>query len=205
MVRVVIISGGRIADYEYICSFVHEGDVIICADSGYDHAVKMGFAPHVVVGDFDSIGEIPQGVEKVCYPAEKDMTDTEIAIEYAVNKGFDDFLILGATGARLDHGLANILMLKALIDAGKRAVIVDEHNKIMMTSSSLSIKEPKGSIVSLIPIENCTGVTTQGLKYSLTDAKLIIGKSVGVSNVMVANEACVSIKSGLLVVIVARD
>ena len=203
--RAVIICGGAISDYGYIKSLIGRDDLIICADSGYDHALKMSLAVDLVVGDFDSITHLPQDVACVRYPAKKDQTDTEIAIEQARQRGRDDFLLLAATGTRLDHTLANILLLKDFLMRKERAAIIDEHNKIMITDSVLSLREPKGSIVSLIPLTECFGVTSEGLEYPLNETSLVVGRSLGVSNIMGADCARISIRGGTLLVIVARD
>ena len=203
--RAVIISGGQITDYTYIKNQKKANDTVICADSGYNHAKKMDLQVSVIVGDFDSIGTIPQNIPTIKYPSAKDQTDTEIAIAYAHSKGFKDFLLLAATGRRIDHGLTNILLLKSFLERGETAQIIDEHNKIMLTDSKLCLSEAPDSIVSLVPLTDCTGVCTTNLEYPLQDANLHVGKGVGVSNVMVADSASVSLREGLLLVIVARD
>ena len=203
--RAVIISGGRVADYAYIKQQIKAGDTIICADSGYNHAKKMKLQTSVIIGDFDSIGSIPQDIATIKYPPAKDLTDTEIAIEYARDKGFKDFLLLAATGGRMDHSLTNILLLKGFLERGETAVIIDEHNKIMLTDTQLQLHETPGSIVSLVPLADCTGVCTENLEYPLQDANLYVGKGIGVSNVMQKAGATVSLQKGLLLVIVARD
>ena len=203
--RAVIISGGSIADCDYIIKHVNAEDTVICADSGYNHAIKMGIRPHAVVGDFDSIEEMPKGVTTLRFPAKKDFTDTEIAIDYARGQGFKDFLLIGATGSRMDHTLTNILLLKGFIAQGETAVIVDRHNRIMLTDSQVDLRGKAGDIVSLVPIEDCRGVCTTGLEYPLFEADLFVGKGLGVSNVMAQGVAHVSISKGLLLVIIARD
>jgi len=205
--RAVIISGGIITDYEYIKSQVKSSDTVICADSGYYHAEKMELSPAIVTGDFDSVTEtdIPNDIPRLRYPSRKDLTDTEIAINYAREKGFKDFLLLAATGSRIDHSLTNILLLKSFSDNGENAVVIDEHNKIMLTSSKLQLSEPPGSIVSLVPITDCFGVTTENLEYPLNNATMFSGKGLGVSNVMLDSDAVVTLEQGLLLVIIARD
>jgi len=205
--RAVILSGGCIADYEFLRVQIKDDDVIICADSGYNHAVKMNLAVNTVVGDFDSIGDnnIPENIRTIRVPANKDLTDTELALQYAQGVGFKNFLLLAATGSRMDHSLANILLLKGIVERGENAVILDEHNKIMMTNSMLELYEPEFSTVSLLPLSDCYGVSTEGLEYPLCNAALLMGASLGVSNVMVSEYAKVSVNKGLLLVIVARD
>ena len=203
--RAVIVSGGAVADYEFIKKQIKDGDTVICADSGYNHAVRIGIEPSAVVGDFDSIGSVPHNIVTIRYPSRKDLTDTEIAIEYARGKGFRDFLLLAATGSRVDHTLTNIMLLKGFLELGESAVILDEHNKVMITDSKLCLHEPPGSIISLVPLSDCYGVTTESLEYPLRNATMLMGKGLGVSNIMTGGNALVSVQSGLMLVIVAND
>ena len=203
--RAVIISGGTISDYEYIKAQINNGDTIICADSGYNHAVKMGLAPDIVVGDFDSIGKMPNDIPCLSYPSHKDLTDTEIAIEHARSKGLKSFLLIAATGSRIDHSLTNILLLKYFLERGETAVIVNENNKVMITDSQLRLSGLPGSIVSLVPLTDCYGVTTNNLAYPLSDAAMFVGKGLGVSNIMLDDNATVFVKDGVLLVIIAKD
>jgi len=207
--RVVIISGGVISDYDYIKSHITCNDIIICADSGFLHAEKMELTPSAVVGDFDSIADtkIPADIPKLRQSAKKDMTDTEIAVDYARKQGFCDFLLIGATGKRMDHSLANILLLKSFVTHKETAVIIDEYNKIMLTNSVLQIQEKPSTLISLIPLVDCYGVTTENLEYPLFDATMLVGteNGLGVSNVATKPNASVRVKSGFLMVIIARD
>jgi len=206
ILRAVIISGGDILDYAYIHAQIRETDTIICADSGFDHAVKMGIKPDIVVGDFDSIsGDIPADVARLQYPARKDLTDTEIAIEHARGLGFRDFLLLGAVGSRIDHSLTNILLLTDFLRRGENAAIINENNKVMITNSQMHLSEPVGSIVSLVPLTDCRGVTTVGLEYVLDDADMTVGKGLGVSNIMAQSTAGITVASGTLLIIIAKD
>lgn len=203
--RAVIISGGVITDYDYIKTYINDNDTIICADSGYNHAIKMEIAPSIIVGDFDSIDDIPNDVTCLRYPSQKSLTDTEIAIEYARSEGFRDFLFIAATGSRIDHSLTNILLLKSILERGEKSILIDEHNKVMITNSKLYLNEPPGSIISLVPLSDCRGVTTENLEYPLCDAKMFVGKGQGVSNIMIENNATVSVQEGVLLVVVAKD
>ena len=204
-IRAVVICGGRITDYSYIKKQIKSGDTIICADSGYNHAIKMRLKTDILVGDFDSIGEIPKNIKSVQYPTKKDLTDTEIAVEHARNLGFKNFLIIAGIGTRMDHSLTNILMLNDFLDKNEYAEIVDEHNKIMITKSELNLNESKGSIVSLIPLSTCFGVSTKNLEYPLNKSTMYVGKGLGVSNVMLEDNSCISIESGTLLVTISKD
>jgi len=205
--RTLIISGGKISDYEYIKERILQfgAEMIICADSGYNHAVRMNLPADLIAGDFDSIGEVPDNVKTACYPSEKNQTDTEIALNHAREAGAQDILIIGATGTRADHMLTNIFMLKNCLARGEKAEIIDENNKIRITDSQLEISGAKGGLISIVPLSDCAGVTTRGLKYPLENARLKLGEGRGVSNVMTGAEASVSVEKGMLLVIEARD
>ena len=203
--RAVIITGGHIRDYNFAKSQISVSDTIICADSGYDHAVKMDIRVDYLLGDFDSIGAVPSGVKTIRFPTKKDYTDTELAIEFALKQGYKDILLLAATGTRMDHSLTNIFLLKHILSQGAKAAIIDEHNKIVITDSCHEIIEAPKSIISLVPLTDCHGVSTAGLEYPLKNASLHVGKGLGVSNIVVSSPATVSIEKGLLLVIVACD
>jgi thiamine pyrophosphokinase len=205
--RAVIISGGSISDCDYIKKQIKKfgADFIICADSGYNHAVKMNLNVDLIVGDFDSLGDIPSSIKSVLYNAEKNYTDTEIAFTHARKMGACEFLLAGATGTRADHMLTNIFMLRSCLERGESAEIADEHNRIRMINSSLEIEGEAGKIISLVPLSDCAGVTTEGLKYTLENAELKLGTGVGVSNVMTGGRATVSLGTGTLLMIEAWD
>ncbi|MCL2343579.1 MAG: thiamine diphosphokinase [Firmicutes bacterium] len=217
--RAVIISGGSVTDYGYIKMFLRPGDLIVCADRGYDHARALGLVPDAVVGDLDSVSAIPEGegMEVVRYPPEKDYTDTELAYEWARARGADEFLLLAATGTRLDHGLANILLLKRMLDRGERGELADEHNSVWLLSGgdspdggvpdrgTLTVSGSVGSLLSVVPLSNCSGVTLRGFQYPLNSAELKLGVARGVSNVITENPAEIRVKHGLILVIAARD
>ncbi|MCL2018804.1 MAG: thiamine diphosphokinase [Oscillospiraceae bacterium] len=205
--RAVIISGGRIEDYDYIKKQIElfGAELIICADSGYNHAEKMKLAVNTTVGDFDSLGRIPDGIKIIRYPVEKDCTDTEIALSHARDAGACDFLFIGATGTRADHTLTNIFMLKNCLSRGENAQITDDNNKIRITETKLKLQGEKGTLVSIVPLCDCFGVTTHGLKYPLQNARLEFGGGLGVSNVMDKEDADISVDEGTLLIIEARD
>lgn len=203
--RAVIISGGSLRSPEHIRQFITHDDYIICADSGYDRAVAMGVEPHILVGDFDSIIDIPEGLHVERYPARKDLTDTEIAVEHAIERGCDEMLLLCVTGTRIDHMLSNILLLKKIRDMGAIGEVIDENNRVRLAEAKNEINAEPGSLVSLVPITECSGVTTTNLEYPLHKATLYVGHARGVSNVVTKNPAAVSLGSGEMLIIQARD
>lgn len=226
--RTLIVSGGHIEDafaLDYIKH--HNYDQMIAADRGMEFFYRNGLVPNLIVGDFDSAsGEVLQffrsnnKVEIVTLNPIKDDTDTESAIRRAISDGASHITLLGTTGSRLDHVLGNIQLLGIGLEARDEIAgetenesnvlleMVDAHNRIRMIKDSLVIskEEQFGNYVSLIPFTpTVTGVTLEGFKYPLTDFTLQSFNSLGVSNEIVGNQAKVTLKEGILLVIEARD
>lgn len=210
--KAVLVCNGSISDYNSIRKYIGHKDYIISVDGGAGHLRKMGIAPNILIGDFDSVNSedlkffMAQGIETFKFPVQKDMTDSELAIEKALEMGADELLLIGAVGSRIDHSLANILLLKKLLDNGIRASIINENNQIYMFNTTFSLKKQEGYKLSLIPVsEKVTGVSTLGLKYKLNDAAMTLGTSWGVSNEFVEDNITVTIKQGILLVCVSKD
>lgn len=208
----VVVSSGNIIDYSHYDRFFKEADFIICADGGAVHLKRMGIFPDVLAGDFDSIDNelfqyyAQKSVEIIKYPVEKDMTDTELAVEAAVERGYRDIVIIGGTGTRLDHTLSNIFLLKKMLDRGVKGRVVNEQNEIFLISDSVEIMAREGYNLTLLPVtEKVEGITTEGLYYPLRGETIEMGSSRGVSNQFVADKAQVSITSGILAVILSKD
>jgi thiamine pyrophosphokinase len=208
----VIVCNGSISDYTYYHKYFIKAEFIISVDGGATHLRKLGITPDVLLGDFDSIikedyeyyKNIP--VEIIQFPPEKDMTDTELAVEFAMNKGYNTFVFIGALGSRYDHSMANIFILKKLLDKGIKGVIVNETNEIILIRDKIKINKEEGIKVTLLPLsETVEGVTTKGLYYPLLDAVLEMCSTWGVSNEFVADIAEISLRKGLLLVIKSRD
>jgi len=210
--RALIISNGNIHHYDYFKKLAFSADLIICADGGAEHAYRMGLAPHVVIGDLDSINEnirkifMKRNIEFLTYPVEKDKTDTQLAIEYALDRKCKEITMIGCLGSRFDHSFANVCLLKYILDRGAKGKIIDEYNEIYLIKDRIKLTGEIGEKVSLLPItEYVEGVTTKGLYYELSDAKIPLGISYGVSNVFMDSHAEIRLKKGLLLIIKARD
>ena len=208
----IIVCSGSITDYALIEKYFEKADLIICADGGANHLRKLGKLPDILVGDFDSISEgdldllLAANVEIVRFPSEKDATDTQLAVQLAMDRGCDEVILLGAAGTRLDHTLAIVFLLRMLLEAGVAGILADEHNEIRMINKSMKLTKEKDVRISLVPVGGkVTGVTTEGMYYPLTDATLEFGTTWGVSNEFAEETASVSIKEGLLLVIKSRD
>ncbi len=206
--RCIIFSGADIDDYDFVASFLRSDDFVICADSGLRHTEMLEVLPDLIIGDFDSLGKIPNlGCEIITLPCEKDDTDTFAAAEKAVEKGVDEVLIFGAIGTRFDHTLANIAVLEYLYKNGIIARIIDSHNDIMLVkNNSTKLKKQCGCFLSLIPLdERLVGVTVSGVKYPLENADIDRFKTLTVSNEINSDYAEITVKSGAVLIIVSRD
>ena len=208
----VIVSGGNVKDYSYIKKYFDNADMVVCADSGAGHLKKLGIIPDILLGDFDSICSkdyedfIKAGVQILKFPLEKDMTDTELAVKLAVERGCKKIIILGGLGTRMDHSLANIFLLKKLLDIGIEGIIADEHNEIVLINGRIKLEKENGITISLIPLaDKAVGVTTKGLYYPLDNKTIQLGSSWGVSNEFTDDSAEVSLTEGLLLVMKTKD
>lgn len=189
-------------------SFVLPPDsLLIAADAGFANFSQLGLTPDITVGDFDSLGSIPEGGKVIRLPVEKDDTDMSCAIKTACSEGCDVFHIYGGTGGRLDHTLANIQLLIGLSKSGIRAYLYgSDYIVTAITDSTLRFGEKMKGIISVFSADSeAYGVYEKGLKYALDNAHLTNTFPVGVSNEFTGAQAEVSVKSGTLIIIYAQS
>jgi len=171
----------------------------VCADGALEWAKQGGIEPDVCLGDFDSLGFIPDG--GVVYPAEKDLTDGEIALEYLLNKGVEQIEIYGGAGRRDDHYFGNVGLLYKAHIAGAHAVFCTDHTRFYLSEGRVLIKNKKGTVVSLVPLSKTAHIVEgKGFKYSLKEIVLTAGESRGLSNVVTLDEAEFTVAEGLCLV-----
>ncbi len=186
-----------------------ESDIVIAADSGLLNAEKCGMKPSIVVGDFDSFPEskLPKGAEKISVPAEKDFTDSMLAVEVAIDRGAAEILIFGGLSGRLDHTLSNMGILRDLHEKRIYAAIEDGFNRVRyIESTSLLLARSGYKYFSLIAAEKkVKGVSIEGGKYPLKNALLTNGNQYAVSNEIEKNVALISVKKGGVFVVESKD
>lgn len=214
--KIVIISGGQIEDaFALDWLETHRYDSILAADSGMDFLYRNHIFPDVIAGDFDSVKteslaafSDKKNIEMIRLNPIKDDTDTEFVIREAIRRGADEIIVLGATGSRLDHVLANVYLLGIGLEEGVSIQLIDAHNCIRMINHTLELTKENqfGSFVSILPIKgDASGVTLEGMKYPLKDAHLSCFSSLGVSNEILEDTAKISVKEGILLVIESKD
>lgn len=199
--RAVIFGGG--CYNTNLSEYIKPDDFIVCADSGYDHALRFGYKPHLVIGDMDSISSsIEPGTEVITVPVQKDETDSMLCVDILAQRGYDQILFFGALGGRADHSFANICLL---MHATKKSVdlkIIHENSIMFVTDKKAELCGNKGDLLSLFPVGGMAqGITTQGLFYPLCGETLYPDATRGTSNEFVDEKATVSLSSGYLLVI----
>ena len=184
-----------------------EGDLILCADGGYAHAMRAGLIPDRVIGDLDSLsGVVPPEAILERVPVEKDDTDTMLCARYALAHGCEECVILGGIGGRLDHTLANLQTLAFAVSNGMRAELLgDDDRVILLRNGAITLKREEGCSLSLLSFSaHCVGVTTSGVKYPLTNATITQDNPMAVSNFFTAEEAHIALKEGMMLVVISR-
>jgi len=209
IMRAIIIAGGQTGDQGWQ-RWIGEGDRVIGADGGAARALAWGLRPDLVIGDMDSLPEAArailesEGCRFIEHPWAKDETDLELALVHAVQEGAEEITVLGALGGRLDHALANVLLLTlpSLSGVSVRIAEGDQQALLARDGETLEIEGARGDLVSLVPLGgDVRGVTTWGLAWALQEDTLRFGSSQGVSNEMTAGNATVRVSEGLLLVV----
>lgn len=207
--RAIIIAGGRTEGQGWQ-RWVRGGDWIIGADGGAARALAWGLVPDLVIGDMDSLPEaarailVAEGCRFVEHPRAKDETDLELALAHAAQEGAEDIVVLGALGGRLDHTLANVLLLALPSLAGVSVRIAEGDQEALLARSgeTVTLEGAPGDLVSLVPLGgDARDVTTRGLAWVLQGDALRFGSSRGVSNEMTSREARIEVGKGFLLVV----
>ena len=192
-------------DFAGLAEPVSSSDFILAADGGLNYVNALGLTPHVVLGDFDSLGYVPENA--TVFPVEKDDTDSMLAVRHGLSLGFDRFLLYGALdGPRLDHTVANFQTLQFLADRGARGWLIGTTQIVtVIKNSSVRFPAEAEGIVSVFCMGvDAEGVTLENLQYPLTNGTLSAGFPLGVSNHFIGKEASVQVKNGSLLLIYDR-
>ena len=187
-----------------------EGDYVLCADGGWQLARRAKATPDLVIGDFDSSRQPEEGpVER--HPVEKDDTDTMLCLKRGLALGYDDFLIVGGFGGRIDHTLGNLQAMHYAADRGASAVMTDglswatvvENGSVRVPANAIGEGPVKLSVFALD--QECRGVNIRGAKWEIADGTMTNGFPFGVSNEFAGEWAEISVKDGALLATLCRD
>jgi thiamine pyrophosphokinase len=215
---IFVISGGPLEDLTFLHAqlALFEPAETVCADGGTRHLDALGLVPQVIIGDRDSLApELLKRCEErgsriIPYPADKDKTDTWLALEYALDRRPAQILIFGALGGRFDHALANVSLLAMAARGGARVRILDEWCELFTVGGEgpdggggvVAVDGEEGQTISLLPLTTeVTGIRLAGFAYPLKDARMEIGRPYGTSNRLAAKQGIISVASGILLAI----
>lgn len=209
--RAVLFSNGEVPQPLSVREHLRQDDVFVAVDGGMRHLHVLDLSPQLIIGDMDSIpSNILSEFEKadtevLRFPPAKDETDLELALDILAERGFDEILIVGALGGRIDQTVANIWLLANHSCPGFSIRFDDGCERIDLILDQLTINGAAGDQVSLIPFgSEVTGITTKGLAYPLDDETLFPEKTRGLSNVLNGKQAQIQIRSGKLLCIHRR-
>lgn len=211
MRRVLIIAYGEDISHELIKEQWPNHEMIIATDGGGNYLYKLGLRPHHIIGDFDSL--LPEAylawAEKCTFhrfPEEKAETDLELGLYLAKEIEATHVTILGAAGSRWDHTLANFGLLILAKKMGLEAVMLFPDTEVILVDEKVELKVNIGDAVSLVPLTpQVRGITTKGLKYSLADESLYIGRARGIHNEAKDNTISIFVKDGWLLIFHFRE
>ncbi|HSM70790.1 MAG TPA: thiamine diphosphokinase [Anaerolineales bacterium] len=211
MNRIIIFANGELPDIDKARAILQDDDYIICADGGTRHASALDLRPDLVIGDMDSTdkGHLQKlqsdDVLIELYPHDKDETDLELAILHAIELAPKEIVIVAALGGRLDHTLANIVLLSSPQFSALNLKLDDGVEEVFFCRDQVEVHGRSGDIVSLIPWQGAvTGIQTENLKWPLEHETLFPEKTRGISNEMTADTATIKISSGVLLIIRTR-
>jgi len=211
MSRAVIFVNGHIPDLELARRLPSPGDTLLAADGGARIVQALGLTPSVVIGDLDSLLDDERhkldaaGTEIYHYSRDKNETDFELALHYAVEAGYRKILIVAALGNRLDQTLGNLALLTDPSLVGLDVQVDDGVEQAFFISKHARVEGNPGDLVSLIPWGGeVTGVVTDGLRWPLRGESLYSYKTRGISNELIGETASISLESGLLLLVHSR-
>lgn len=198
----VIFNAG---DFDGLIEPIGPEDHLLAADGGLKHMTRLGLTPHGILGDFDSLGYVPENAS--VFPTEKDDTDAMLAIRHGLKLGYRRFILYGGLdGPRLDHTVANFQALQFLADRGAQGWLVGRsYVATVLKNGSLHFAgRPQGILSVFCMGPDAGGVTLKGLKYPLENGVLTAGFPLGVSNHFTGRDASVSVESGSLLILYDR-
>jgi len=212
MSRAVIFVNGHIPELELVRRLIKPGDTFLAADGGTRHVLALELTPAIIIGDLDSLAPDVRlsteqsGTRLIQHPRDKNETDFELALQYTVEAGYPEILVVAALGNRLDQTLGNLALLTNPRLSTFDVRLDDGVEEAFFTRGSCRVQGAAGDIVSLLPWGGeVIGVVTDGLRWPLQGETLYPYKTRGISNELLGEMASISLKSGLLLVVHSRN
>ena len=206
--KCVIIAGAPHPDMDFIRQTAQTADCVICADRGYAYAKQAGIEPQVIIGDFDSFTELlPQNKEIITLQREKMFSDTVHCIDKAIKMGYNNLVILAATGGRLDHTLCNCYALEYAADHGANAMLISERERVeLLKEESRTYEMMNGRTFSLFPFgTESAEVSIEGAHYPLDRYTMTSGTPIGLSNIFEGKQSRITVHHGKAILIINQQ
>ena len=202
--KALLICNGSMPKQASIAPLLREKPFIVCADGGANKSRRLGIRPDLIIGDFDSItSSTKKYFSRVpsIRLGSQDSTDLEKALDHLLKLDIRNADVLGATGGRPDHMLSNFSILKKY---RKKISLrfIDPYGTLQIIEGRYKLNLPVGSLISLIPLGRCDGITTIGLKYALSNETLELGVREGTSNEVLASPVTINVKKGCLLIFI---
>lgn len=199
----LIFLNGNVPEDKILATINYDDKFIVCADGAYDY-LKNFAKPDILIGDFDSISEVPQGVSIKRFPIDKDYTDGHLAVLEVINHDVDAIEIYGAFGGRPDHEFGNFALLALAARHNINAVIKGDFDIYLLTKD-ITLNTKKGCTVSLVPYSDKAHInSTRGLKFNADNLTLDKIHLIGLSNTAIEDEIYVSVGEGSVLMFVQR-
>lgn len=209
--KCILVAGGNNSS-AILIQHIGKGDFLVGIDKGAIFFLQHNFVPNLAIGDFDSVSQkelqlIKKKAKEIkILKKEKDDTDTELALKAVIKKGYDDITILGGIGTRIDHALANVLLLEKYQKSGRQIKIIDKNNQIeMVIKKKIITKNPNLPNISLISLTDYSVISLTGFKYPLKNKKVKRGETLCISNELIEKQGMVGVSYGRVLMIKSRD
>lgn len=198
---VVILNGNLSYDLDEYKKRLENRPFIVSCNGGYLNSIKLNIQPDLIIGDLDSINHI-EFENKITFPKEKDKSDSELAVDYLIEKAFKEIEFWGAIGDRIDHTLFNISLLLKIYKEGAKGLIFHPPFYVFLIDKNYKFKRKNKGIVSFYPFTfEIKNLKIKNLKYELNGKNIYLGNSETLSNEFVDKEGEVEFDEGLILVI----
>ena len=202
----LVVCNGEVLSKKEIAPFMRGNPFVVCADGGADKARKLRIRPDVIIGDLDSISPAARKFfsdVRTIHVKSQDNTDLEKVLAYLVMRRYRSAIVVGALGGRPDHSLTNFSVLKKY-HKRIRLVFADSSCDIQIIDRRITFSSGIGSVISLLPLGRCEGITTAGLEFPLHNESLELGVREGMSNTVVSSPVKISVRKGSLLLFMVK-
>jgi len=203
--KYIILANGK-PPRKSVITFFQKNDfnTLLCSDGGADSALRLGLTPDYIIGDLDSISKDAikkfKNTSKILQYKRQNDTDVEKCLKFVIKNKFDEVLLIGVTGNRLDHTICNLGIVLKFFSKLKLSLLA-ENSYLKPYTGDVWLKTQKGEIISLYGFDKKTKIISKGLKYPLKNISLPFGEKESTSNVSTLNAIQLKIRNGIIFII----